>query len=182
MVQQPTLVGQGRKTARAGDRRIARHAESLWVHPQENASAGQVILVLFFSWSDPAVFDRTMRPKNHLQFVHPAGSPKKRQTACKPGSVHIFRCWTAIPLGRASQRASRDQPGRRDGNVPVSRLSADTAVPIRSCSRWGLPCHPCRQGRGALLPHRFTRACQALPPDRRFVFCGTVPGVAPAGR
>ena len=35
---------------------------------------------------------------------------------------------------------------------------AGTAVPIRSCSRWGLPCRPCCQGRGALLPHRFTLA------------------------
>ena len=32
------------------------------------------------------------------------------------------------------------------------------AVPIRSCSRWGLPCRPCCQGRGALLPHRFALA------------------------
>jgi hypothetical protein len=31
-------------------------------------------------------------------------------------------------------------------------------APIRSCSRWGLPCRPCCQGRGALLPHRFTLA------------------------
>jgi hypothetical protein len=28
---------------------------------------------------------------------------------------------TAIPLGRALRHASRDQPGRRDGNVPASR-------------------------------------------------------------
>jgi hypothetical protein len=33
-----------------------------------------------------------------------------------------------------------------------------TAAPIRSCSRWGLPCRPCCQGRGALLPHRFALA------------------------
>ena len=33
-----------------------------------------------------------------------------------------------------------------------------TAAPIRSCSRWGLPCRPCRQERGALLPHRFALA------------------------
>jgi hypothetical protein len=32
------------------------------------------------------------------------------------------------------------------------------AAPIRSCSRWGLPCRPCCQGRGALLPPRFTLA------------------------
>ncbi len=29
------------------------------------------------------------------------------------------------------------------------------AVPIRFCSRWGLPCRVCYQKRGALLPHRF---------------------------
>src|SRR5208282_2994299 len=58
------------------------------------------------------------------------------------------------------------------------------AAPIRSCSRWGLPCRPCCQGRGALLPHRFTlaRGPRDEPGGRgRFVFCGTFPGVAPAG-
>jgi hypothetical protein len=73
-----------------------------------------------------------------------------------------YRTGTTIPLGRASLRASRDQPGRRGGNAPASRVrlypSAPPATPIRSCSRWGLPCRPCCQGRGALLPHRFTRA------------------------
>ena len=58
------------------------------------------------------------------------------------------------------------------------------AAPIRSCSRWGLPCRPCCQGRGALLPHHFTlaRGSADEPGERgRFVFCGTFPGVAPAG-
>ena len=32
------------------------------------------------------------------------------------------------------------------------------AAPIRSCSRWGLPCRPRRRGRGALLPPLFTLA------------------------
>ena len=53
------------------------------------------------------------------------------------------------------------------------------AIPIRSCSRWGLPCRPCCQARGALLPHPFTLAAGK---PWRFAFCGTVPGVAPAGR
>src|SRR5689334_21233515 len=39
---------------------------------------------------------------------------------------------------------------------------AGAAVPIRSCSRWGLPCRPCCQGRGALLPPRFALA-RGLP-------------------
>jgi hypothetical protein len=81
------------------------------------------------------------------------------QTACKPGSVRTRRCGTAIPLGRVLRRASRDQPGRRSGDALAP---CGTAVPIRSCSRWGLPCRPCRQGRGALLPHRFALA-RGLP-------------------
>jgi len=32
------------------------------------------------------------------------------------------------------------------------------ATPIRSCSRWGLPCRARCRPRGALLPHRFTLA------------------------
>jgi hypothetical protein len=49
-------------------------------------------------------------------------------------------------------------PDDGTGN-PCARLRATGAVvPIRSCSRWGLPCHPCCQGRGALLPHRFALA------------------------
>ena len=52
------------------------------------------------------------------------------------------------------------------------------AVPIRSCSRWGLPCRSRYRARGGLLPHPFTLAART----RRFAFCGTFPGVAPAGR
>ncbi len=61
---------------------------------------------------------------------------------------------------------------------------AAPAAPIRSCSRWGLPCRRRYRQRGALLPPRFTLALGAWLPRRvgRFVFCGTVPGVAPAGR
>ena len=106
------------------------------------------------------------------------------QTACKPGSVRRpwfpMRAVTTIPLGRASRRASCDQPGRRSGNAPAP---CDAAIPIRSCSRWGLPCRPRCRGRGALLPPRFALArgapCGSL--RGRFVFCGTFPGVAPAG-
>src|SRR5215213_7189746 len=58
------------------------------------------------------------------------------------------------------------------------------AVPIRSCSRCGLPCRFRCRTRGALLPHLFTLTTPK--PHRgeggRFVLCGTFPGVAPAGR
>src|SRR6202012_2855236 len=58
------------------------------------------------------------------------------------------------------------------------------AAPIRSCSRCGLPCRFRCRTRGALLPHLFTlTAPKPLTGDgERFVLCGTVPGVAPAGR
>ncbi len=93
------------------------------------------------------------------------GPAQNIQTVCKPGSVHVLQRWTAIPLGRALRRASRDQPGRRNGNVPASMCRhMKPAAPIRSCSRWGLPCQPCHQGRGALLPHRFTLTLRAKTP------------------
>jgi hypothetical protein len=98
---------------------------------------------------------------------------KKRQMACKPGSVPRLRGWMTIPLGRPLPDASRDPPGRQPGNRPC-------AVPIWSCSRWGLPCRLRCRTRGALLPHRFTLASDFS--DRRFDFCGAIPGVAPAGR
>jgi len=55
------------------------------------------------------------------------------------------------------------QPTRtaRSGQIPKLALRT---VPIRSCSRWGLPCRRrCRQ-RGALLPHRFTLAAAYATP------------------
>jgi hypothetical protein len=76
----------------------------------------------------------------------------------------------------------RDQPGRRNGNVPAGLCChSRTAAPIRSCSRWGLPCQRRYRHCGALLPPRFTLTVTTLRRVRRFVFCGTIPGVAPAG-
>ena len=60
-----------------------------------------------------------------------------------------------IHLGRPLPDASRDQPGRRPGTA-VGRK--DPPAPIRSCSRWGLPCRTRCRLRGALLPHPFTLA------------------------
>ena len=67
---------------------------------------------------------------------------------------------TTIPLGRPLPAASSNQPGRRPGGAgPESRATPKRrtrVVPIRSCSRWGLPCRPRCRRRGALLPHPFT--------------------------
>jgi hypothetical protein len=85
----------------------------------------------------------------------------------------------AIPLGRPLPAASSDQPGRepRDGPGGV----AAPLAPIRSCSRWGLPCRGRYRPRGALLPHPFTLA-GGLAAARRFAFCGAFPEVTLAGR
>ena len=59
----------------------------------------------------------------------------------------------AIPLGRRLPGASSSQPGRLDRRPAWNCFRV---VPIRLCSRWGLPCRFRRRKRGALLPHLFT--------------------------
>jgi hypothetical protein len=111
----------------------------------------------------------------------------KRQLACKPGSVWPRRpeaprrgghsSWTHVAMRLT-------QPTRMAGLETALRV-APHAIPIRSCSRWGFPCRSCCQSRGGLLPHPFTLAANRpvrRPASRRFAFCGTFPGVAPAGR
>ena len=53
------------------------------------------------------------------------------------------------------------RPTRTAARKPACRLAfagCRRAVPIWSCSRWGLPCRRRRRRRGALLPHPFTLA------------------------
>ena len=100
------------------------------------------------------------------------------QAAYKPGSVpHLApegqNGWATIPLGRPLRTASRDQPGR---NAKAHLPTKWAPVPIRSCSRRGLPCQPCRQDRGGLLPHPFTLTSARM--RRWFAFCGAIPRVA----
>jgi len=83
--------------------------------------------------------------------------------------------------------ASSNLPGRRAWHRPAALSLARTAryaVPIRFCSRWGLPCRLRCRTRGALLPHLFTLTClrSLRCYGGRFVLCGTFPGVTPAGR
>ena len=109
------------------------------------------------------------------------------QTACKPGSVPPLElspsAGMAIPLGRPLPSASCDRPERRREGPPGMPANGMPAAPTWSCSRWGFPCRRRYRRRGALLPHRFTLAARRIFPDgRRCTFCGTFPGVAPAGR
>jgi|GEM_PF-1549346 len=67
----------------------------------------------------------------------------------RAGDDHSSGTPVAGRLARPTRAAAGNGRGRRD-----RRPSA----PIRSCSRWGLPCRPRCRGRGALLPHPFTLA------------------------
>jgi hypothetical protein len=67
-----------------------------------------------------------------------------RRSSCQPGPLGRWRPWRAVSVSR---------PERRE-------------APIWHCSGWGLPCRPCRQVRGGLLPHRFT----FTPADRGSLF------------
>ena len=109
---------------------------------------------------------------------------KRRQVACKPGSVPA--CLAAIQamtihLGCLLPDTSCDTPGWQPENRPGCK---QPSIPIWSCSRWGLPCRSRYRQRGALLPHPFTLTTQYSSEDEqcgRFAFCGTFPGVTPAG-
>jgi hypothetical protein len=86
-----------------------------------------------------------------------------RQPAYKPGSG--WRASTArtrdghsswMPVARHLQQPTRTA---RSGHGPEALRACARklrAAPIRSCSRWGLPCRRRCRRRGALLPHRFT--------------------------
>jgi hypothetical protein len=94
----------------------------------------------------------------------PAGCKGKYQLACKPGSVRPERtpAWRPFfwdghccpPLATYPDGAPETEPDRK----------RSCAIPIRSCSRWGLPCHACYQPCGGLLPHPFTLAPPVFAP------------------
>jgi hypothetical protein len=122
--------------------------------------------------------------KPHFLIIVPLGSLnpgtlnlKLRKRVYKPSSVspEAIPGRVTIPLAPALLPGSSDLPGS------IERAALKRS-PIWSCSRWGLPCHPCRQGCGELLPRLFTLTPQDRPSGRlrgRYVFCGTFPGVTP---
>jgi hypothetical protein len=112
---------------------------------------------------------------------------KERQTACKPGSVppeNVVqgRGWPFLWDARCRAPRATDPSGGAEVRPAFPRTGMP-AAPTWSCSRWGFPCRRRCRRRGALLPHRFTLAAGPVFRDgRRCTFCGTFPGVAPAGR
>ena len=80
----------------------------------------------------------------------------KVRTAYKPDSVQRLNllddhsskvCITTNPI--AAYPNLTPKQSRRP-------FQAFKQVPIRHCSRWGLPCRSCYQNLGGLLPHPFT--------------------------
>lgn len=102
------------------------------------------------------------------------------QPACKPGSVWGPKAsrrpflWDAA---RAAPQATHpnDRPGEGWRRTAVSFLFGLAPGGVYLCR------FRCRS-RGGLLPHPFTLTPRRTNPAGRSVFCGTVPGVAPAGR
>ncbi len=113
--------------------------------------------------------------------------------ACKPGSVpiHLWR-GMAIHLGRPLPGASSDQPGRST-RKPACRRSRRTrgAPPLFGLAPGGV-CRAADVAAGAVRSYRTLSPLPASPSGSlaeslrgrggRFAFCGTFPGVAPAGR
>src|SRR5438128_7318591 len=90
----------------------------------------------------------------------------KYQPACKPGSVGHHSLAQVIRDGHSSGTMfahGLEQPTRTASltspcGVIALRRTYRVAVPIRFCSRCGLPCRFRCRTRGALLPHLFTLA------------------------
>ena len=84
-----------------------------------------------------------------------------RQPAYKPGSGRHAKGFrlrddhsSGTPVARRLKRPTRTA---ESGPIPKQvRTHQPRAVPIRSCSRWGLPCRWRHRQCGALLPHLFT--------------------------
>ena len=89
--------------------------------------------------------------------------------------------WPFIWDVRYRTPRATDPDGGAETRPAEAHAAHRPAVPTWSCSRWGLPCRRRCRRRGALLPHPFTLAGRPEGPGRRFAFCGTFPGVAPAG-
>jgi len=106
---------------------------------------------------------------------------EKRQTACKPGSVPALAGGWRPFIWDARYRTplATDPDGDAETRFVLPRKNS--AVPIWSCSRWGLPCRFRCRSRGALLPHPFTLTW-SLAGHRRFALCCTGRRLAPPRR
>ena len=101
---------------------------------------------------------RTFLGGHEFRRVRPDGSCSAAASPRRRTFLSDARC--RAPLASRTRRLGRAarHPALRRGRLPIC-----------SCTGWGLPCHPCHQGCGALLPHRFTLATHAR--RRRSAVC-----------
>ena len=116
--------------------------------------------------SEMCIRDRCSRRTPHFSKTRLLSKPpsQKYQPACKPGSVGHHLLAQVIRDGHSSGTMfahGLEQPTRTASltspcGVIARRRTFHVAVPIRFCSRCGLPCRFRCRIRGALLPHLFT--------------------------
>ena len=123
-----------------------RHRRRAAAPPYRNVRRGRCGA---YSW-------RADRPPSQSKFAVYKYLNKMCQTACKPGSVPACAGDDHSSGTPLAERLAR--PTRTAAWKPACRTRARRAVPIWSCSRWGLPCRLRYRRRGALLPLRFTLA------------------------
>jgi hypothetical protein len=145
----------------------------------------------FFQTSTQRFDHRRTRQRSPARRRPKSAKQSKCQTVYKPGSVRPRGDGTTIPLGRILRCASRDQPGRRDWNIPAIIPGLHPRHPSRPYSvvlPVGFTVPPLLPGARCALtapfrPYPRDMACRSRPLlHGRFVFCGTFPRVAPAGR
>ena len=104
------------------------------------------------SWANPAVSAHYVS----VLFSHHSGQEQKSRRSISrvlstPESAGRPFLWDGC-----YHPPQATNPGGEPEIPPHPCLSTMPAAPIRSCSRWGLPCRLGCPSRGALLPHRFT--------------------------
>ena len=96
------------------------------------------------------------------------------------GVAVTHRAVVAIHLGRPLPDASCGLP---EGSSRLPSNATEVALRLRlTLLRVGFTDNDVSAAARALLPHVFTLAPRVRRPGARFAFCGTFPGVAPAGR
>ncbi len=101
----------------------------------------------------------------------PGSATRRREAACKPGSVPGRTRAMAIPLGRPSPGASRDPPGRPAGNRPrVTGSHPPTLSPLLGLAPGGV-CRATPVAGGAVRPYRTVSPLPAAGRPARRAVC-----------
>ena len=123
---------------------------------------------------------QSSRKSGRFRSDHPVSHRNSCQSVYKPGSVPPDHSGLDGHSSGTTVSCRLKQPTRMTEAGAASGARKPLVTPIWSCSRWGFPCRARYRPRGALLPHLFT-----LTRDPKIAggiaFCGTFPGVAPAG-